>query len=329
MSGKPPRFPGQQTTSQSVREQTYLSFAKASILERKNELGLILDLVSSCLDVDPKKRPTIQGLLNSPLFQLDSNELTNAVRFSQNVILYRAPMSTVSMKITDPLRIICADAIKEPMSLFERESLILKLFAYTEDCVRHISILPIDEINDVLTEKEKRKGLMAGTLEKAARSRDTSTLRVSPNSPLAAQLIEDRVVDMLLFVTFRYLKHFSSWKAKKLVEIEMYAQTLAKMEQNNTNANRSASGMSKSVRFGDTSVLTDNVTANTNMANRREMLARQTERLQNHVLERMTHLLKLMVYEMHSYCTPLSPHVGEVIRYIVKFFLGEEHTFGS
>ena len=34
-------------------------FAKAEVLERKNELGLILDLVASCLDIDPKKRPTI------------------------------------------------------------------------------------------------------------------------------------------------------------------------------------------------------------------------------------------------------------------------------
>ena len=82
MSNKPPRFSGQSTTNQAVREKTYLSFAKSSILERKNELGLILDLVSSCLDVDPKKRPTIQGLLNSPIFQLDNNEMTNAVRFS-------------------------------------------------------------------------------------------------------------------------------------------------------------------------------------------------------------------------------------------------------
>lgn len=58
------------------------SFAQAKVLERKNELGLILDLISSCLDVDPKKRPTIPGLLNSPLFQLDTYELTKAVRFS-------------------------------------------------------------------------------------------------------------------------------------------------------------------------------------------------------------------------------------------------------
>ena len=43
----------------------------------------------------------------------------------------------------------------------------------------------------------------------------------------------------------------------------------------------------------------------------------------------MTHLLKLMVYEMNSYCTPLAPHVAHVVRYIVKYFLGEEYIFGS
>jgi serine/threonine protein kinase len=56
--------------------------AKSQVLERKNELGLILDLISACLDVDPKKRPTIQGLLHSAIFKMDSQEQTNAVRFS-------------------------------------------------------------------------------------------------------------------------------------------------------------------------------------------------------------------------------------------------------
>jgi len=65
--------------------------AKVEVLERKNEMGLILDLIAACLDVDPKKRPTIQGLATSPLFFLDTSEQTNAVRFSQNVILYRSP----------------------------------------------------------------------------------------------------------------------------------------------------------------------------------------------------------------------------------------------
>ena len=66
-----PRFPGQQTKNSTVREKTYLQLAKAQVLDRKNELGLILDLVASCLDVDPKKRPTVQGLLNSPMLMMD------------------------------------------------------------------------------------------------------------------------------------------------------------------------------------------------------------------------------------------------------------------
>ena len=32
---------------------------------------------------------------------------------------------------------------------------------------------------------------------------------------------------------------------------------------------------------------------------------------------------------MNSYNTPMSPHVAEVISYIVKFFIGEESAFGS
>lgn len=190
------------------------------MLERKNELGLILDTIASCLDVDPKKRPTIQGLLNSPILRMDRHELTNAVRFSQNVILYRSPDCSVSLRITEPLRLICEQAIANPMSLFDRQDIILRLFAYTEDCINHISSMPIEEINQVLTENERRKGISNSHLMRAQlKNQDFSQLRVSPNSPLAARVIEDKVVDMLLFITLRYLKNFSAWKAKKLKEI--------------------------------------------------------------------------------------------------------------
>jgi len=36
-----------------------------------------------------------------------------------------------------------------------------------------------------------------------------------------------------------------------------------------------------------------------------------------------------MVYQMHSFSTPLAPFVAEVITYVVKFFIGEENSFGS
>lgn len=197
------------------------------MLARKNELGLILDVISSCLEMDPKKRPSIQGLLHSPLFSLDNFEAQNAVRFSQSVILYRSPISSVSMRITAPLRQICADVLQSPMSIYGHEEAIMQLFAYTEDCVAHITNMPIQEINSVLSQKEKRRGLVNRSLNTTLKTRDTSDWRVSPNSPLAAQVVEDHVVDMLLFLTFRYLKNFEAYKAKRIAEVQKFTEQLS------------------------------------------------------------------------------------------------------
>jgi len=85
---------------------------------------------------------------------------------------------------------------------------ILRMFLATEESVAHLSSLPLDEINEVLTEKEKRRALNDQGRASAFRGKDFSRLRVSPNSPLAAQIIEDKVIDMLIFLTFRFTKTF-------------------------------------------------------------------------------------------------------------------------
>lgn len=57
---------------------------------------------------------------------------------------------------------------------------------WTEECLGHITSLPIDQINDVLTENEKRKGLIGSKTANQFTGKDFNQLRVSPNSPLAA-----------------------------------------------------------------------------------------------------------------------------------------------
>lgn len=59
------------------------------------------------------------------------------------------------------------------------------------------------------------------------KSHDYSKYRVSPNSPLAAQIIDDKVIDMLIFLSFRYTKAFEKWKTQTPVE-ETYAEHVAK-----------------------------------------------------------------------------------------------------
>jgi len=43
----------------------------------------------------------------------------------------------------------------------------------------------------------------------------------------------------------------------------------------------------------------------------------------------MTRLLKTLVYEMHSYSTPMAPYVKEVVEYVIKLYVGEEYELGS
>jgi len=38
----------------------------------------------------------------------------------------------------------------------------------------------------------------------------------------------------------------------------------------------------------------------------------------------MVKLMKTLVYEMHSYSTPMAPFVKEVCEYVVKLYVGEE-----
>lgn len=142
---------------------------------------------------------------------------------------------------------MCSIAIKNPSHLFTIENDILKLFLWAEECIGHITSLPLDQINQVLTEEEKRKSLQMGSnlIKQQFAGKDYSQMRVSPNSPLAAQIIEDKVIDMLIFITFRYTKVFNEWKHKRVHDINKETQGILKQQQ----AYSQSSSKRKSVKF--------------------------------------------------------------------------------
>jgi hypothetical protein len=49
--------------------------------------------------------------------------------------------------------------------------------------------------------------------------------------------MHDKIIDMLLFLTFRFMKHFGAYKEKRLAQLELYAATLAAIEDQNKQAN--------------------------------------------------------------------------------------------
>ena len=93
-----------------------------------------------------------------------------------------------------------------------------------------------------------------------------------------------------------------------------------------------SSSKRKSVKFDGAAGEASNVSDRTQQyqsLNQQQLQKKQTERLQNLVIQRLTALLKMLVYEMHSYNTPMAPFVKEVLEYIVKFYVGEESELGS
>lgn len=100
------------------------------------------------------------------------------------------------------------------MGVYEHTDTIFKLFMRVEDAIEFNTSLPLEELNLIMTEKEKKRGIVDRL---ASQGVDARKLRVSPNAPLAAQLIEDKVIDMLLFLTFRFIKNYKTWNSKRKV----------------------------------------------------------------------------------------------------------------
>ncbi len=130
---------------------------------------------------------------------------------------------------------------------------------------------------------------------------------------------------MLIFITLRYFKGFNKWKEERLKEIKK--ESMGIMKQHQSNQTFSETSKRKSVKFaGDQT--TDRV-SQVQTQNQQQLLKKQTERLSNNILAKMCILLKTLLYEMHSYNTPMSPFVKEVLEYITKFYVGEEYELGS
>lgn len=78
--------------------------------------------------------------------------------------------------------------------------------------------MPLDEINSLVSLREKRRGLVDNAMNRL-KGKETGDYSVSPNAPLAAQVVKEYVVDMMLFITFRYLRNFDQHKAKRVAAV--------------------------------------------------------------------------------------------------------------
>lgn len=103
---------------------------KGNKFDAPNELGILLDIIAACLDLNPNNRPSITQLKAAPLFIMDSYEEKIASQFAGNAILYRSPLATIYTKLTQPLRGMCAYVMREPSAVLSQDVDILNCISY-------------------------------------------------------------------------------------------------------------------------------------------------------------------------------------------------------
>ena len=90
-----------------------------------SDIGKALDVISLCLQLNPRQRPTIKALMNSPVFTLDKYEETQARIFAGLIFQHKNPEIIITEHISIPLSRIkseelSADHSEEIINIIER-----------------------------------------------------------------------------------------------------------------------------------------------------------------------------------------------------------------
>ena len=328
----------------------------------KSAYGLILDVIACCLDVLPQNRPTLTYLLGTPVFKMDNYERSSVSKFAESVFLYKSPYLCVTTKITQPLRNICLQAIKEPSKLLsDLEKPILFLAGAVSELIRTISTPHIKEIHKVMIDSSEGS---------------------SPHIPIAKQIVKDNIMDMFLFLAHRYTRLWLQlhrkeeqkkeedaensvrssfkfkWKTpqKEREEREIkrsQSQEIEGLDDLPEKAEETIEEVEKIKKSYDLKKLQKARTMQEEEKKKsivmkkieKEELAMQKKveenveknkktsalrcKHENRVLRAVMDLIHKLVIEMQYQNSVMAPYVGKVIQYIVKLFIGEDYYLAS
>ena len=107
-------------------------------LETENDIGSILNLIASCLEYEPSKRPSLLAIEKSQLLDLDAYASLNARKFAQIMIFYKSPSLNICERVFNPLRMLCTRTIKNPRFILKAYSEITRLINFVSECISPI-----------------------------------------------------------------------------------------------------------------------------------------------------------------------------------------------
>ena len=194
--------------------------------EHLNRIGCYLDLIAACLDFSPSKRPTIQGLFHSPVFQLDKYENMISRQFSEIMIFYKSPSLTIRDKVLIPLRKICAQVIERPKSVIMLENHILNIMDIVNWSLIERKPKVIEDMKKSTTVRFDTETSKLGMSNMSNFSKGSEALLVenerskANNQLLVKFIFQNYILDHLVFLALRHHTQSRKYLKKRETKID-------------------------------------------------------------------------------------------------------------
>ena len=312
--------------SKILKENSFSAIIKSKYIKEKDgtayDISTFINLINACLNIDPKKRPSILSLINFELFEIPQDLFEKYGKVLSNVMDYYSADNVIKDKIVIPLRNICCEILRnqetKPYDINNFQNYILSV-------INELSIYMFQKDNslvDIIDDKESVSSTNNSFENNDEYMEDNPEYKFK-NTVLIKYIVEYKVVDLLIFLILRHfntnLKLF-----KKTIKSENPEQAQTTTNTYNTNLYT----VSSNVKF-ETLIDNNNPVLNTNAS----LTERNTDKkyyseLNKYCGKLITALIKFLnqcIEALNNYDHILCLYVENVLIWILKLFIGEEN----
>jgi hypothetical protein len=286
---------------ESVRLKSYSAIVPRKYLNSDmesnvqiNGLGLVLDMIASCMSVNPTERLDLVDLYYSDLFKFDNYETLLVNKFASNTLQFYSPEITVVQQMLLPLRNISAKIMQNYETINQFENFIFDVLIKID-----YYFFPRKESTKIESDFNARE--YDDGIEYVNNSRNMGLKDLNKkNSQVIKAIIDNKVIDIIIFLT---LRHYS-------YNLKQYKKTIDKQLKEIYKVNDKKTEVDLKVQ--------------------RSIYAKnEMQRYCGKLLGPLITVLFNCVYAMKNYDHMVSSYCENIIEYITRLFIGEDHIFLS
>ena len=284
----------------AIVKKTHLNLATENN-DTTNGIGIILDMINSCLSINPRKRPLLSSLFQCDLFNFEPQELILCNKFLINVLNYYSPDNVIKEKMLIPLRGICCEIIRNeqsnPKDINNYQNFIFNV-------IRELNTYLFSRTFSAKAKRSESKTNLETEEDSFYEQKDDIYVKTPQcyfkNSIIVKYIIETKIVDLLIFLV---LRHFDI----NLINFKKQFNKEVKLE---TNSNINNLG-----KIRTSSLVTEK------KSNYYNEMKHNCGRLISALID----FLYNCIQAMSSYDHALTLYVENVLLWIIKLFIGEEN----